>query len=80
MHQIARDRYVDNVVIQVVERNLLFDLDQVLFPTWLWDEEIFSLVTDDPKRQDRLKERERVQQNRDKLYDLFLDLESLERC
>ena len=64
---------------QVVERHLLLGLEQELYPKWLWDEKTFARVMDDPERQNRLNKREKLQQDRNKLYGLSLDLESLER-
>ncbi|KAH8724845.1 P-loop containing nucleoside triphosphate hydrolase protein [Phaeosphaeriaceae sp. PMI808] len=69
-YKIARARFIDNVIIQVVERRLLKGLETIFLPDWIEDGSTFAAVTTDPRSEDRLQ----------KAKKLSKDIASLEEC
>jgi hypothetical protein len=76
--QIARARYIDNIITQVVERCLLSTLSECFSPAWLHEPAVFKLVTDDPNTEDRRREKETVDERRKNLKDCLVRLEMLD--
>ncbi|OCK95233.1 uncharacterized protein K441DRAFT_658608 [Cenococcum geophilum 1.58] len=65
-YNITRDRYINNVIIQVVGRHLLDDLDKEFRIDWFRRPEIFNRVTRDPHLEGRRRECDKVK-NREPL-------------
>jgi hypothetical protein len=76
--QIARARYIDNIVIQVVERRLLSKLRDLFEQDWMEDPEVYKRVTYDPNTNDRRREKEVAEEKRKNLRNCLIQLESLD--
>ena len=68
--QIARARFIDNVIVQVVERRLLRKLEKIFSPSWIGDKSMFEAVTTDPYSEDKRKEANELKEK----------VEGLEKC
>ncbi|KIW06705.1 hypothetical protein, variant [Verruconis gallopava] len=77
-YRIARARYIDNVIIQVVERCLLSKLRNLFEQDWMEDENVYRRVTHDPGSDDRRRKKEAAEERRKSLRDCLIRLESLD--
>jgi len=77
-YRIARARYIDNIVIQVVDRHLLRKLRDLFEPDWMEDTELYNLITSDPHTDERRRARNVVAERRKNMKHCLIRLESLE--
>jgi hypothetical protein len=76
--QIARARFIDNVIVQVVERRLLKDLEKIFLSGWIEEGSKFIAVTTDPRMEDRLQKAKSLSQNIDSLEGYLKELRSVQ--
>ncbi|KAF1815442.1 hypothetical protein P152DRAFT_511593 [Eremomyces bilateralis CBS 781.70] len=74
-YNISRDRFIDNVLIQVVERHLLVGLRKVFQLDWIDDDALFEQVYHDPDHETNLRKKRILGERRKNLRNCLASFE-----